>query len=332
MAYRIEYVKDTAQEHKEEFENAFKQARIEATQQKDTIESEWFSVYGKQKLDNESWYKDHHASAGHLIGQHRRLVVVMQNLIKDERYTATRSGSTWDVSLGEKPLCKVSAFVPTVEDTVVVEGAVRPVYKINNKEYVVDDDNIPTRRFGYCVRPPNEEGNAPVLKVIELEKMGNPTPRRGKVVFKAGPSREAMGRALDALTGQDRSEWHQLDIPAKVCLAYLNYAYDGCAGVCLSSTPKRIRDNKGKALLDDEGFRVWKVDLAKIPSSKVLINIYARDLPDEKPTQWIAQGTLKNREVFCSEVPSTATTSMNATAAMLEEANWSWKNMEFFTG
>lgn len=340
MAYRIEYDKAASAEQQSEFEAALKAARAKATKKKNNKERGWFSLPGGEDVNDEGWFKTHYNTAGRWIGQRRRLELVMQKLRDDPRYQVQKNDGTWEVIESESstPLCTVSVYIPKNEDITNVGNTPRAVYKINNKEYVIDDIGVPTRRFAYCVRMGNNEGDAPVLKEIDKSKL---KPGQSKVKFKNETWKEAMKGAFDALKTKDRSQWHSLSDETKICLAYLNYAYDGCAGVCLSSTPKRIRDNEGKAFLRKEGHFVWKVDLAKVPTDAVLINIYGRDLPlkyeegedkDLKTLLWIAQGTVKNRELFCSDVPSAAAKKMNASAAMLEAENWSWKNFdEFFS-
>jgi hypothetical protein len=344
MAYRIKYEPDVSQEQKGPFEAAFKAARVLVTQGKNELESQWFAVAGGTPLNNaEKWFATHYETAGKLIGQRRRLEAVMEQLTKGGVYTAVRAGPAWNVSKDDTLLCVVSTFVPGNEDVVHSITEQRAVFKINNKEYVLDDDNVPTRRFAYTVRPPNDDDNAPMLKPIE--GLNTLKPSSCNVRFKDNAWKAALTGAIKAIKDGRRDQWHSLDVKVKVCLAYINYAYNGGVGVCLSSTPKRIRDNEGVAFLDNVfldgvNLSVWKVDLAKVPTTAVLINIYARELENELPEDslgqkkllWVAQGTVKNRELFCSEVPPTATRRILATTAMLEEQNWSWKTMDVFLG
>jgi len=332
MACKIEYAEVTEEEQLA-FRLALKVARQAVTHQKNTIEGEWFDVPGGTRVKEEQWFVRHYKTAGALIGPHRRLAAILRTL---EGYVVTGAGPTWSVSTASepsKPICTVSLYVGDPDDRREEEDCLRPIYTIRKRDYVLDDDGIPTRRYAFCVRP--EFDGAPKLKPPgALDWLGwrfsNSDSEWGA----------AMQQALDVVLG-DRSTWWTLDIKVKVCLAYLNYANQGFVGVCLSSTPKRVRDNIGKAFVDKENYSIWRVDLAKIPVEHVLINIYAREPRLEgwtaghltngktKEGEWISQGTVKNRELFCSLVPKTAATSTLTGSELLKEGNWSWKSEEF---
>jgi len=330
MACQIVYADGIETSVKDAFENAFSKARVATTKAKDDIEKTWLAVAGSEKVATPKWFVSHYTEVGPSIGVHRRLEAIMAKL---EGYDLARAEMTWTVSLESKQICKVSLWQPPDVTPGVLSGNHRAIYRVRDKDYVLDDVGILTRRFAYCVR--QGDGGAPMLK---------PVPKKSSqraCKFSSGNATwdDAMKAAVAALQN-DRSTWHELSREAKVCLAYMNYGNNGKIGVCLSSTPKRIRDNAGEAFLDKEGYTIWRVDLAKIPTSSVLINIYARESKDEqwtanlsgdtRPAEWIAQGTVKNRELFCSNVPATAAASKAATGSLLEADHWNWKTMDAF--
>jgi hypothetical protein len=330
MAYHIAYSEDTTTEESEAFAAALDTARKEATRIKNTVEQKWFAVEGSLQVKQELWFAEHYRDAGPHIGPEHRLKAVMDALVG---YDKARHGSSWTVQLTGKEICRISVFTPDGEPE-LKPGHHRPIHSVRNKEYVLDDMGIPTRRYAFCVR--QEEGGAPQLKTL---------PALNKLFWKLTSGddewNEAMESALDAVTA-GRNSWGALSPKARVCLAYLNYANNGKLGVCLSSTAKRIRDNFGNAFVSAENFTMWRVDLAKLPAATVLVNLYARTPANEEWTAkrenrngsksggWISEGTVKNRELFCSAVPADAVTQKASYATLLEADKWNWKQEEFF--
>lgn len=346
MPWQIDYFAEVNETAKDDFDREFAKARSKVRADKKDLESRWFGKAGQEKLTEKAWFKNHYATAGAMIGSSRRLKKAMDELTKCDRYQVQRDSNGWTVKViktGEEPklLCKVRVYSPPTEVPALLPGHHRAVYHINSKQYVLDDAGIPTRRYAYCVRQKGEN-NAPLLKDLPDRKM-----LRWK--FSNTGSNEwndAMTKAVEEIS-KGREAWAELSVESKICLAYLNYANNGKLGVCLSSTPKRIRDNSGKAFANTEEHLIWKVDLAKIPHESVLINIYAREPKSEgtwtaakgagrktersaKDGEWISQGTVKNRELFCSRVPPEAAQSKPIYAALLEADKWSWKKEPWF--
>ncbi|HSR99948.1 MAG TPA: hypothetical protein VLM79_22995 [Kofleriaceae bacterium] len=330
MACHIEYSESVSSDEQLAFEAALQKAREDATTSKNGLEQEWFGIRGDVKLTEEQWFVRHYEEAGQSIGPHRRLEAVMDKL---QGYDKVVNGTRWTVQLSGKEICKVTVFTPVGTPDIQVDHH-RRIYRVRNKEYVLDDTGMPTRRYAFCVR--QGQDGAPSLK---------PLVPRDKLFWTLTSTdvewNTAMLEAYTAATGA-RDTWGALSAKAKVCLAYINYANNGKIGVCLAATAKRIRSNEGEGFVKATGHTVWKVDLAKIPSTTVLINIYARTPESEEWTAkrenrknskngvWIAQGTVKNRELFCSAVPSTAVTHRLSDASLLEADNWNWKKEEFF--
>ncbi len=344
MAYVVTYEKDVTEEEQTKFELALNEARVAATSAKNTVEATWLGVAGDQRVTTEAWFKLHYAGAKGMIGPSQRLTSTIKELEKKVVYSVAASGgSAWKVSCADKLICTVSVYQVPAETPELLPDTKRPIYKHNGKDYVLDDDGLLTRRIAFCVRRQATTRVAPEIKPVPVElswKFANATEDWAV----------AMTQAVVAASA-GRDTWSALSVEAKICLAYLNYANNGQLGICLSSTPKRIRANDGKAFADKADYLIWKVDLAKIPTTSVLVNIYAREPTDEgwsastvKPgkggkgpktvtrgADWIAQGTVKNRELFCSDVPEEAAESTSISAAMLEANNWSWKTEAWFT-
>jgi hypothetical protein len=320
----ISYANGVSVEAHDAFEREFEATRAVVTAEKNRVEAQWFAREPGEKLES-NWFEAHYAQAGTLIGAQRRLAARMAKL--PEQYLCAHGEEGWTVSLESQQLCvvKLSELPPEPE---LQDDHQRPVYTLGGKEYVLDDDQHPTRRYAYCVRPP--VGNAPKLKPLP-----DAAKRPWKFTSAQAQWQDAMASAVKAIS-KGRGEWHELSVQSKICLGYVNYANNGQLGVCLSATAKRVRDNPGVAFAKEEGHSLWRVDLAKIPKTTVLINIYVRDPETEgwtakksakrsKGGVWVAQGTVKNRELFCSEVPSSAATEIAITPELLEPANWSWK-------
>jgi len=227
-------------------------------------------------------------------------------------------------------IAKLARYVP-VTPRPLQTGEHRAVYIMGSKEYVKDDLGTLTRRWAWCVRAAMDINNAqPMLKDLP-NKSGD---LRGK--YNQSLDSVAYHEAVTAITKYYREYWHTCSNRAKLFMAYLNYSNMGRIGVCLSSTSKKIRDNHDNPFKTAAGHSLWKVDLARIPTTVVLVNIYAESLHihgipsikhnanidgktkkiwSNKDENWVQAGTVKNREIFCSYVPTTACTVTSMTQA-----------------
>lgn len=217
--------------------------------------------------------------------------------------------------------------IPQLTEVTVNGIYYRTVYGLGGKEYVKDDLGVLTRRYAYCVRQKSLSALRPHLKPLPLTLAGTYEP---ETTYSA-----AYTEALFAIKNTPRSRWHLLSENAKLFLAYLNYSNNGQFGICLSSTTKKIRDNKGQVFLNNEGYNQWEIDLARIPMDVVLVNLYADTrkiygkpkLNDVEKlgkdgTDWVAQGTIKNRELFCSYLPDAACTTSLTTKTQVDSKNF----------
>ena len=337
MAIMITYEDGVSDEEARLFEEAVSQARTRVREIKADLEKTWFAVAGELQLPptEPPWFADHYKAIKSKIGGARRLAAIMEEL---QGYDAALGGSIWQVRQGDKAICKVGLYDP--QPVAVEDGHCRAIHRIGGKEYVLDDDGIPSRRYAYCVRKEDDQGKPMLKPWEEPDTYGWKFNNQGG---SAGEWNTAMAAAIQAIKDMKdhgRGGWGGLSVKAKVCLAYLNYANGGLVGLCLSSTLKRVRDNYGRAFVKAEDLTIWKVDLAKIPTTHVLINIYLRapkqenwqiqNRKREKTGKWILQGTVKNRELFCSEVPAAATQRALSTPDLLQADNWSWKGQIVF--
>ena len=237
------------------------------------------------------------------------------------KWTVIPQGSS-DYLIGN--IAKLARYVPSERRTPVT-GELRDVYIMGSKEYVKDDLGTLTRRWAWCIRSAMDINNTqPMLKKLEGYQIGkyNQTP-------------DVQKEVIEAITTKNRNTWHTLGENAKLFLAYLNYSNNGFMGVCLSSTTKKIRNNHDVPFKETAGHLLWKVDLARIPTDVVLVNIYAKSvatstingtsvLKTEKNHQWVVDGTVKNREIFCSYVPTTACTVTSMTQTDVDDV-WGFK-------
>jgi hypothetical protein len=193
----------------------------------------------------------------------------------------------------------------------VVVGAKRGVFgRKDGKQYVKDDLGVLTRRYAWLVRPEgqSEAGLAtgsPLIKPLPKKKLKGTYEHQNRYL--------TFGKLA-----KDRNLWPKLDANQKLFLAYWNYSNNGKLGQCLSSTHKKIRSNADKPFREAADHTLWTVDLAMIdPDVSVLVNLYADEAhlhgvpklgKELKPVDWVAAGTVKNRELFCSSVPRDACT------------------------
>jgi hypothetical protein len=333
MLYDYEPHKNATNDEIAAFAKALADARSQATTLKNE-ESDWFARPPLQELTKD-WFFEHYSKPGQRIGASRMFAAIRD--ILSRTYTVALGTSGWTVRCNNRTICtmyliKIDQIQPATEGNFDNNPERRSYYSLGQgedvKTYVLDDAGTLTRRYAYCGRPPHsDDEHRPKVKSLDQFV------KQYAIRFDNDETlwRDAMENAWDAIHPGGPDTWCNLSREAKVCLAYLNYANNGTLGVCLSSTFKRIRSNTGVAFIKQEGDSLWTVDLSMIPKSSVLINIYARNPEKEGWLDtrnrslkggWIAAGTVKNRELFCSLVPQVAAREGKVTPRMLMNDNW----------
>jgi hypothetical protein len=119
---------------------------------------------------------------------------------------------------------------------------------------------------------------------------------------------------------------------------WLHQERGGSLGVCLTSTPKRLRDNKGVAFANQSWHLLWIVDLARVPG--LVINLYGwpgglrgvanrsfdgrqwREWSQEQARGHMLASVTKNRELFAQDIPASACKSVAIPPEWLNEVDW----------
>lgn len=195
-----------------------------------------------------------------------------------------------------------------------------------DKHCVQDHFGVLTRRFAYCVRPPDgSDLHRPLAKWAP----------NGSGLWKEDDGLSLSGelkRRVQAWLAKPDSP------PAEDVLkivVWLHQERGGNLGVCLSSTPKRVRDNQGKAFANAVGDSLWVVDLAKVPW--IVVNLYKLKSPlgiassDNDDAWWakhMTNSATKNRELWTRQVPANACRQVRLSQSFLDDQAFDWKKDE----
>lgn len=191
------------------------------------------------------------------------------------------------------------------------------------KHYIQDSFKTYTRRFAFCVKKPVNGRPEHKWEANNIIKPGDfwehPGDRHAIDDFIRSGLRNVSGHARSEIVMQ---------------AMWLHQERGGTLGVCLTSTPKRLRDNKGVAFARKEGESFWVIDLARVPGW--VINLYGRpDLvrgianqsAERRWTQAEARdhmlaSVIKNRELFAADIPASACTEIPIASDWLDTIDW----------
>lgn len=327
------------------FDEAVKALRDEKIQ----YEKNWLGKPGTEQEGN-GWKDGYHTGSlvGHKFGS--RIISHLKSLgYTDDNGVISKSGKEIGRIVGAR-------LVAGGNDQLARQVYVPAQPSTKSTEYVLDDYGIYVRRFAFLIRGsysdrelPQEKNTLTKLKVQNdkmLKKFLPAAPKDGR----SPDNRKIVNSLIEeyanecAQTGvmdgprlygdfhqlrEHRKKWAKQEPIVKHALGLINYAYQGKMGYCLSSSPLRCRDNDGTSFAKTVGHKLWVVDLARVsPSDSVLIKLYAEDgMVDE----FVAPGVLKNRELYCSNLPIEAVAPPIALTQEMIEGGHSWKNSHEIT-
>ena len=185
----------------------------------------------------------------------------------------------------------------------------RPLFKKRDKpgdgHYVLDDRNVPTRRYAYV-----EKSNA---QFLEFALSGVMTGRYQRLRALMGGAAELLKLApklYSKVFGRTNAK-NPLDIKSEHLAALHQFKGSGPEqrGLSLTSTPGTgaVFGNAGDSFHRDDGVRM-RVDLAKVPSDVILVNQYSTGGVKDKFTTLdkgkygFADSALKNRELYLAKL------------------------------
>lgn len=291
----------------------------ELRESKRAADEKYLSPSGLEVVEEKSWFTNYH-SAARLGG--RRITAAVEGL-RRLGYTVrpTRTAGDWEVVDSENVIGTIHRVAPA--PLLLRREVARSVFgdaSNPHKQYVLDDLGNHTRRFAYCVREKDPDAHRPKRKVEVLNK----------VDFRTKGDRTHFNRAAALVKAADkRNQWYREQGAVKLFLGYFNYSHQGALGYCLASSPLRIRDNSGKAFADRQGYSLWIIDLALVPATVVLVNLYAQypSVETVPRHEWVSAGTAKNRECYCSDLPEAAVVKHVSLTEEMVTGSYNWKNL-----
>lgn len=269
-----------------------------------------------------------------LEGYRRSKIQILEQSLKRLGYSLTSSNSIFEVISPEN---RVVATLYWNADLRIMESAkcrnvLKPSWGFGAREpwmpkqYVMDDLGTPTRRFAFCVKrcDPRHERPEHKWNTSGLRKIGDfwEHPSDGPAVEDFIQS--GLTRAVSAEVG--------------MMAMWLHQERGGLLGVCLSSTPKRLKDNSGTPFAKTPGDSFWVIDLARVPP--LVINLYGRpellrgvanrssdgrDWTREQAREHMLQSVTKNRELFAQNIPPDACKRIRIPPDWLGETEVDWK-------